>query len=103
MESTKDIILACIKLVPIPVLNHVFDIFRKIWGTVKAVQTMRGQLFTLSGALAHLLQTLDREHRFGRLDFGNTAREIVELDRFVNSCSIQYQWVLTRVAGRSVC
>ena len=64
---------------------------------------MREQLFTLSGALAHLLQILNREHRNGRLDFGNTAREIVELDRFVNSCFIQYQWFLTRAAICSVC
>ena len=84
MESINDTILACVHLVPIPVLNQVFDIFKKIWSTVKAAQSMREQLFTLSDALAHLLQILDREHRNGRLDLENTAREIVELDWFVN-------------------
>ena len=89
MESTNDIILACLHLVPIPGLHQVFDIFKKIWDTVQALQSMRQQLFTLSGALAHLLQTLDREHRIGRLNLRNKNREVVELVRFVNSCSIQ--------------
>ena len=94
MESTNDIILTCVDSVPIPGLQQVFDVYKKIWNTVKvlAMEAMQQQLFTLSGALAYLLQTLDREHRTGRLDFGNTAREIAKLDwSVVNSCSIQYR------------
>ena len=94
MESTNDIILACNDFVPIPGLQRVFDVYKKIWNTVKALamEAMQQQLFTLSGALAHLLQTLDREHRTGRLALRNTAREIAKLDWSVkNSCSIQYR------------
>jgi hypothetical protein len=104
MQSTNEIILACIDLMPIPGLKQVFDVYKKIWDTVKAMESMQEQLFTLSGALAHLLQTLDREHRTGRLALRNTAREIAKLDwSVVNSCFIEYQWLLTKIAQCLVC
>jgi len=92
MEDMKDIVHACIDLVPVPVLKEVFRVFKWVWDTVKATKSMRKQLFTLSGALAHLLQTLDREHRARRLGFENADRELAKLKwSVVNACSVQYQ------------
>lgn len=105
-EDIKNIVSKCINLalkVPGP-LKEAFCILKWIWDGVNATKTMQKQLFTLSGALAHLLQTLACEHQDGRLAFENTDKEIVDLKwSVVNSCSIQYQWLLTRIAERLVC
>ena len=101
-SGINDTIHDCINCMP-PGLKEVFYIFKMIWNIVKETKYMQEQLVTLSGALAHLLRTLgDRRH--GRLGFEETDREMTELKRSVlNSCSIQYQWSLTKIAERLAC
>lgn len=78
MESSTQVIIACVNSTSVLALRSAFNVYKRIWDTFKRLAghpIMKEQLITLLAALAHLLQILDREYRNGRLTRANTTQE----------------------------
>ena len=78
---------------PIPYLGLSYSIFRTIWVAVEEVQASREQFRVLAETTAALLQTLDSQHRVGRMSVVSTVDAVNDLEKcvgffFLNSRSI---------------
>ena len=87
-----DFIQQCLCLAPVPYLAAAFSALRLIWLSVEQAQASQRQLESLAQSIAHLLQTLDREYRSGRLRQEQTSTPLVDLRRsgYSNCCLFKF-------------
>jgi hypothetical protein len=85
-----DFVLQC---PPIPYLGLSYGIFKTIWVAVEEVRASRGQFKVLAEAVAALLQTLDRQHRAGKMSEASSVGAVNELETCVHFFPRICTWV----------
>ena len=68
---------------PVPYLGLSYGIFKTIWVAAEEVKASRGQFKVLAEAVAALLQTLDRQHRVGKMSEASSVGAVNELETCV--------------------